>query len=79
MLISVRCDSCAETEGLFVQTRPEKLPDCPRCGGPRHRQRVDPSLTTRDRIDNGMMPKAVERPSEIARLVENREPKNPVW
>ena len=40
---------------------------------------VDPSMTTRDRIDNGMMPKAVERPAEIQRLVENREPKNPVW
>lgn len=78
MLIRVRCPNCNNVGNLFFDSPPESLPNCS-CGVQFRRHRADPSLSVREKIDNGMMPKAVDRPSDISRLVENREPKSPVW
>jgi hypothetical protein len=46
---------------------------CRECGGPLHRAGLGPSTQVVERLDNGLMPRALERLADAERLFEERE------
>lgn len=72
------CDSCAESQGLRLKPGEQKAPRaCPKCGTALRRDPRPPSTQVMESIDNGIMPRRVERLADAQRLFKDRAANDP--
>lgn len=66
------CDTCDKQVVRIIDA--SKVPGitCRDCGNPLRRTPQAPSSTVTERLDNGFMTKAVERPADAERLYRER-------
>jgi len=72
------CDSCATTQGLRLKAGEQKTPHaCRDCGSMMRRDPRPPSSQVMESIDNGLMPRRVERLADAERLYKDRAANDP--
>lgn len=72
-----RCGSCgAELKKLLTPAESKEPRTC-ECGGPFAREPKPPSNQVVERLDNGYMAKALERPADAERLYRERAAGDP--
>lgn len=79
-LFHYKCDACGEQRRrLLVAARGNEVWPCPQpgCGGAMRRAPKPPTTNVAERLDNGLMPRAVERPADAERLYHERAHKPP--
>lgn len=72
------CLACSAELTRFISAEEAKaLPPCTKCGGAVKRTPRPPSPFVKERLDNGLMPKVVERPADAQRLYKERSKNDP--
>ncbi len=70
----LRCPACQTTKRrMAASLEASRAIRCEDCGGPLHRAGQGPSTQVVERLDNGLMPRALERLADAERLFEERE------
>lgn len=77
-LYNFHCDECDVTFPVITKRDLVSGVRCAGCGSPPRRVPSGPAPRVMERIDNGLMAKAVERPAETQRLVQDRDSDVPV-
>ena len=73
------CPKCGEQKSRVCSaTESIKAPGCPKCGTPMKRNPKPPTTNVVERLDNGFMTKALERPADAQRLYAERSRKDPL-
>jgi hypothetical protein len=68
----------AELVRFITPAEAKALPPCTKCGGGVKRTPRPPTAFVKERLDNGIMPRAVERPADAERLYHERARKDPL-
>ena len=71
-LFTLRCDACGRERRRILPRSPEPEPCGGECSGQLRRAPAGPSQNVVERLDNGSMVKALERPAEAERLYRER-------
>jgi len=69
------CQNCDKASKKLLEKEPESL-QCPVCGSDLVRDMKGPSARVVERLDNGVMPKALERLADAERLFKDRAEKH---
>lgn len=67
------CEACGQpVRRLCPADQALMPPPCPKCAGKLVRRPIAPSTHVKEKLDNGAMPKAVERFADAERLYKER-------
>lgn len=70
------CSKCGTKKRRIFSVEESKKPQpCPQCKADMERDQTGPTRQVMERLDNGLMPRAVERLSEAERLYKERADK----
>ena len=73
-LFKYLCQDCKKPHARLLPASKANDPGpCPSCGGVLVREASGPSQQVIERLDNGLMPKAVEQLADSPRLVKERK------
>lgn len=74
-LFNLKCDGCGAADRTLAASWAAVAPDrlkCKACGGDLRRAATGATSQVVERLDNGLMPKAVERLADAERLFQER-------
>lgn len=78
-LFNVKCPNGHKSSILTFESSFDKIPSvkkkCKECGEEMVRDGTGPTSSVKEKLDNGMMPKAIERLSDAERLYHERATK----
>lgn len=74
-VFNYRCVSCGYKFGKMAATR--NPPPCPKCGGDCRSDPTGPTAQVNEILDNGLMPRRLERLRDAERLYKERAQNDP--